>query len=101
MTSLNMGNEIVVIDDMGVKTFDEKFLPLSRVNINPEIKLAECVRLAKDKDGNLVTINVSGLGKRSTPFGHNIEQKEYSFWSQNRAKGVVEQPVSDLAKYGK
>ena len=51
-----MGNEIVVIDDMGVKTFDEKFLPLSRVNINPEIKLAECVRLAKDKDGNLVTI---------------------------------------------
>ena len=62
MTSLNMGNEIVVIDDMGVKTFDEKFLPLSRVNINPEIKLAECIRLAKDKDGNLVTINVSGLG---------------------------------------
>ena len=47
--------EMVVIDDMGVKAF-EKFLPMSRVNINPEIKLAECVRLAKDKDGNLVTI---------------------------------------------
>ena len=47
--------EMVVIDDMGVKAF-EKFLPLSWVNINPEIKLAECVRLAKDKDGNLVTI---------------------------------------------
>ena len=31
----------------------------------------------------------SFLGKRSTPFGQNIEQKEYSFWSQNRAKGVV------------
>ena len=33
--------------------------------------------------------------KRATPFGPNMEQKEYSFWSQNRAKvGVVEQPVS-------
>ena len=31
----------------------------------------------------------SFLGKRSTPFGHNIEQKDYSLWSQNRAKGVV------------
>ena len=30
-------------------------------------------------------------GKRSTPFGHNMGQKEYSFWSQNRTKGVVEQ----------
>ena len=27
--------------------------------------------------------------KRATPFGPNMEQKEYSFWSQNRAKGVV------------
>ena len=39
--------------------------------------------------------------KRATPFGPNMEQKEYSFWSQNRTKGVVEQPVSDLSKYGK
>ena len=29
--------------------------------------------------------------KRATPFGPNMEQKEYSFWSQNRTKGVVEQ----------
>ena len=63
------GKDIVVIDGEGIKVFDEKFLPLSQVNVNPQISLAECVGLAEDQDGNLATINVNASGGGITDKG--------------------------------
>ena len=54
------------IDGEGIKVYDENFLPLSQVSVSPQIRLAECVGLAEDQDGSLVTINVSTTGSGVT-----------------------------------
>ena len=36
--------------------YDEKFLLLRQVSVNPQIKLAQCEGLAEDGEGNLATI---------------------------------------------
>ena len=68
------GEEIIVMDKEGIKVFmalkhDMKFLPMNQVNVNPIINLVQCVGLAEDQDGNLVTINVNTSGSEITEQG--------------------------------
>ena len=56
----NNGWKIVVIDEEGIKVYDENFRLLTQVPVNTKIiNLAKSEGLAEDKDGNLATIIAS------------------------------------------
>ena len=63
----NNGWKIVVIDEEGIKVYDENFRLLTQVPVNTKIiNLAKSEGLAEDKDGNLATIIASARGSGIT-----------------------------------